>query len=478
MNRRLMILAYAIAMSPAAIAQTQPSVDSKQLFTQADNAKSMTRQSVLANFLQAAANNLSSTTKNAQLKASLFALDGTDSVTKYSSQYYLGHTWERHTQVILGGGLDASSNFNAISLGGSYDFLHKNDASEADLYDRKMKPLWDAIVNMEADALQDIHNEDSTDILNRITAQMALAVTAKTSANLAHNILHTLVTNQTRDSILKHDSTFLTEFQPVQDEVNSAIKNNTSVAGNSQDDQYLASYIAAQYMETPLTYQFLAYLYSIMQNGKAPSTPAAVNPELFSEYTQALNKQIALHPNLYPGKDLVEVYSYIETQYKLTLARIKLRPSLSLGYTYTYNENNVQNQHAPYLSFLWGFGNPNKPWELTIQAGDSVVTDTTHHTANHNKITASPGIVKVFASDKEGNSLLEISITSEFDQITSSLYKGEKKLDWLPTATLQARPTSKSAWISIVIKKDMNKGNFLGFLKVTFNLSNPKGSSN
>lgn len=216
----------------------------------------------------------------------------------------------------------------------------------------------------------------------------------------------------------------------------------------------------------------------IPANGKEPSNPTSANSELFTEYTKTLNDQIAKTPNVFPGKDLTGVYTYIEKKYKTTIAKIKMRPSLSLGYTYTYNQSNLQNQHAPYLTFLWGFGNTDRPWELNVQAGDSVTTDTSHVTANHNKITALPGITKVFASDKDGNALFEITFTSEFDQVTSSLYKGEKRLDWLPTGTLQARPNSKSPWISIVVKKDVNKGNFLGFLNVTFNLNNPKGSSN
>jgi hypothetical protein len=87
-------------------------------------------------------------------------------------------TWERHSQVILGGGLDANSNFNSISMGGSYDFLHKGDASEADTYDKRMDPLYDALDNIQNPAIKEIEDEKTAEISASINAEMTRAVSA------------------------------------------------------------------------------------------------------------------------------------------------------------------------------------------------------------------------------------------------------------------------------------------------------------
>jgi len=455
-----------------------PKADPKPMMTNADNSKSMTRQEGVTNFMQAVASNLTSSSKSAQLKASIFALNPLDSAHKYSSQYYLDHTWQRHTTVMLGGGMDANSNFNSISAGFTFDLLHKQDASEVRTFDNDMKLLYIQISNIEADVLKRLQEKIRGNFLDSIYTLISMSGPEKDRADLRRTIILALVPASKQDSVARHDATFGNLFITLWEKVEDARRHGNPVQLSTSPGSaayLLADYLSTIYYATPLTTDFFAYLGSITEKGKEPPLPDDIDSNMFKGFITDINVEVKQHVAVLHGKDLVEVYTYIQKEYKRHVNRIKLRPLLTLGYNYTYNKDVLQNQHLPSGFFLVGFCDPDRPYQFSFNFTDSASTDTTHTTGNHNIMVFQPGISKVFAIDANAASLFEAGFTLEYDRCTSSIYDGQKRDNLLPTLTFQARPTATSPWIKLVVKRDTNAANFLGFLNVTFNLDNPSG---
>ncbi|HTR29542.1 MAG TPA: hypothetical protein VMH27_09750 [Puia sp.] len=478
-QRLSLLIAAALVMINA---KGQGPANATPMLNKADAGQTFQRQQSVTNFVQAVANNLTNTSKNVQLKASIFALNWKDSATKYASEYYLNHTFQRHTQVVLGGGLDGNSNFNAFSAGFSHDFLHHNDVTEVNTYNADMQPIYDLLNSINASAIDDIQKADSATFVMAILNEANRMIAQRDGSDFEDAIIQKTIPAANRESALNEDSTLLTFYNAVKQDVAVSISKNPAPGLNAtnNDIRMLAALIAVQYYTQPLTLALNGYLTSIMKSGKAPSGPPDnVDPETFNRYIAAVNKGIQAKASALPGKNITQVYTYIQQQYTKHVNAIKLRPSLTLDYNYTYNTSIIQNQHNVSLTLLWGFycKNPNHPWELNLAVSDSATTDTTHLTTNHNVYTGQLGISKVFASDDNGAALFEANLTLEYDHTTSSTYKKNNRDNYFPTLTLQARPSAKSPWISIAAKRDMNHANFLGFLNVTFNLTNPNGGS-
>src|ERR1700741_1943685 len=88
------------------------------------------KEDVLANYIQLAANNLTSNGQTITLKLNWFGLNMTDSARKYNNANYQNTRWQRNGQFLLGGGMDKTNHFNSVQAGVSYNVLNLADTTE------------------------------------------------------------------------------------------------------------------------------------------------------------------------------------------------------------------------------------------------------------------------------------------------------------------------------------------------------------
>jgi len=481
MKNKIILLCICFVNAVSLYAQLPGPVITSGTLNSTDGSKTMARQQSLTNFLQAAASNLTSNTKSAQLKASIFALNWRDSIKKYNDDYYLKHTWQRNMQVQAGGGMDANGSFNSVSAGLSYDVLNYRDVTRTQTYNSKEAALDNQILSIQGAIINDMTNakqREWADILNKLATE---AINRKDTAHLRKKIIEAIIPVRLRDSAVRNDTDLIIFCRSLEAEISIDIARQVPLitAQDSTSSTWnLAVDVAGDYYITPLLNELTAYYYYIFQNSAEPPVSMYVDPGMLADFKTAANKKFQSHAMALHGKNLVEVYTYIEKEYQATLNRIKLRPLLTIGYLYSYNTTVIQNQHIPYVSFLWGFGkHANRPWQLSGLLSDSVSTDTLHKTNNYNLYAVMVGIGKVFVSDANANSIFEADLNLEYDHTTSIVYTKDKRDNYFVGITFKARPTVKSPWIDVVVKRDMQHANFAGFLNVTFNLTNPNTSN-
>jgi len=488
-----LIMALLSTLTASAVFAQQPvktaQLDTTQLLNQADNSKTMNRQQVITNYLQAEAHNITSTSKNVQLKASIFALNPKDSAAKYKDDYYLKHPWQRNTQLLIGGGLDKNNKINGFSAGFTSNLFNKRDLSavrvfkyEIGTYNTKVPAIDDAIDKIRNDALRDYYDKKLAEIKKNLLEIAKKAFDQKSDQTFETDLIAGGVSTDQQPA-LKSDKFFLKEYADLDKQLLDCIAKNSfdlKPDVKSSPIYLIMGYIASHYDEDPLNDALTTYINNASKNGAAPKLSGAPDADLIA-LIAVMNAQVAKQQDVFPAKTLADVYVYLHTQYKNASSKLASRPLLALGYNFSYASTGINYQHVPSLQFLWGLGgkHSSNEYEFTATATDTLATDTTKKSKplDRNIGTIQLGINKVLFTDKSSVSLLETIFAFEEDHIFSTPYAKEKDNKVFVSVALQGRPSAKSPWFKLLVKYNKN-ANFLGFLDVTLNLDNSSNKSN
>jgi hypothetical protein len=482
MKKYICLAVVLLGMTRQLIAQVTGPVqpDPGTIIRAGEQTKTMDRQQIMANYLQAIASSVTSTDKKVAIKATLFALNPKDSVHKYLSDYYLSHHWQRNTQLQVGSGLDKTSTINGFSAGLSINVLNKRDASEVNLWatlDQQTRNTALVIITAE---LQRYHDN------KQITVNAGILRIAKQHYDRGEEIgffedIISFIGTQNLPAGIETDVTFKKFFDPFYADLKDDIrKKKYTVADQAsvKDSHFdlFSSFIVTMYFETPLAKAMSAYLYAIDKNGKEPESMSSD----LQLYVKAVNAQLTASP-LKGEKSLVGVYTYLHNDYKLVSDRIGKAPMLTFSYNYGYVTSGVKFTHVPAFQYLRGLwvNKGIRSWELSVIGADTICTDTgkVNKPVNRHIGALQIGLNKVLFTDKSSASLLEAKIALEGDLIMAGRQTNEDKFKPIGSLTIQGRPSAKSPWFKLITKYDKS-GKFFGFLNITLNLDNSasKGS--
>jgi hypothetical protein len=133
----------------------------------------------------------------------------------------------------------------------------------------------------------------------------------------------------------------------------------------------------------------------------------------------------------------------------------------------TSNESGKFNKASFGIAYLKG---NKEAWnEIDLRAklvyADTLVTDHLPRTAFNAKV----GWNFKFGNDYKKQSYLEIKAVAEYNKIFNNLLPDEEEEVYSGNAEIRIRITD-DLWIPFIVKYDIEKANFLGFLNVTYNL--------
>ncbi|WP_025146542.1 hypothetical protein [Pedobacter jeongneungensis] len=476
MRRVLVILAYLLGAVGPVFAQNSEQLIKKSII-EGENEKSMGRQQILTNYLQGVAKNLTSNEKEILLKANLFALDPMDSVSKYKSENYLKKSFQRNTQLLIGGGVDKNTKINSFTIGLSYNLLNKRDPSNVNVYQELLsKPDYDQLsrklMAINFRVLEQYKKNKWNAIAQQLNKIAADAKGRNDVLNLKQDILD-LLPSQLRDGV-GDALPFQNSYKMFEDSVSHSLKNpgQPPKAGNVT---LFAEFLMSEYFATPLASSLRSYLSEAQkEDGKPKNTSAAVSDSEFNKVIGQINDELAKNTTSGGGITVESAYQQVRKIYDDRIKSIQSRPLLTLGYNYKYTPDAISHQHIPVLDFLLGFGkNGRKNNELVISLSDTLGTDTisVNKSIGRNVTNLNIGINRILFKDKSLASLLELKFALEERLIWSGRLSSEKRDAFFASATLQGRPSSKSPWLKLVVKYNKD-AKFLGFLDVTLNLDN------
>lgn len=155
-------------------------------------------------------------------------------------------------------------------------------------------------------------------------------------------------------------------------------------------------------------------------------------------------------------------------QNKSDIEAIGRKPYFFIGVNNSLNDKSkILDNYKIQAVFLKGIKSQNIKMEIdfrnTYKVYDSIQTITYKRKEFSSQLGLNISILK-----KDEKSLIEFKPNFEFKRIFSSLMDDEKNNQFLANVDLRLR-VLKNLWIPLVLKYDIDKGQFLGFLNISFN---------
>ena len=184
-------------------------------------------------------------------------------------------------------------------------------------------------------------------------------------------------------------------------------------------------------------------------------------PKEFQSFlTKAYEKNIIIANELFNGK----------------LEELRRKPLLTLSVNSTFkNEQKAFKNGAIQFIYLQGIKLTHSTTELDLRAG-ATIGDTlvAAITKQRSMFKASAGINFSLFRESVQKSIFELKPYFEYQSVLSSLISNEKRDVFTANADIRIR-IMENLWIPLIVKYDLNKKNFLGFLNVALNFNALKG---
>jgi len=169
------------------------------------------------------------------------------------------------------------------------------------------------------------------------------------------------------------------------------------------------------------------------------------------------------------NKDITDCAIYLKTLEEKEFEKIDAKPLWTLSTDGTSGETGKFNKASVSSVFLKGIPGKN---EIDIRAkfiySDTLVIGSFPRT----EFVSTAGVnFKWYTKDakvEDQKSYFEIKTALEYNSILKNILPNEKKDKFLANAEIRIRVTN-DLWFPLIIKYDIEKSNFLGFLNVTYN---------
>lgn len=431
---------------------------------QAQSNKSTTgnKEDLLTNYIQVAANNLTSNSQNVTLKLNWFALNFTDSAKKYIDSNYQRTRWQRNGQFTLGGGMDNNSRFNSIQAGVSYNVLNLRDTTEFHYFNYYNKAL---------DRIAAIRKNETKNFIPQVAAELK-----KTIDELLLDEFQKKEKDKIKFDIYSAIKSFPADGNTIflikkcQDALNDEIttgKNVTALTGSDSLAKYAASFMVDAALNKYIT-----------SFGKQSiSFDAYVDASLIKKMTDVIDQDVK-NDNLlqqeYQATSLIDIDQKIENKYKELVSYVGRQPLVTAELNGNYGTGVLVSSIGAGFSGIWGINKlgTKKTNQLTASLSDTLTQNSTDKLRSFNRDLAAAigGLNTVLVMDKDV-SVMELNIGIEDDLLFSQPQAGESRNKFSFNATYRAR-LSGSPWLKFTIKYDPQTANVLGLLNFTYNLDN------
>jgi len=424
---------------------------------------------ILSNYLQIAAQNITSSNSNLQLKVNWFALNTTDSAKKYQNSYFKRVAWQRNGEFIIDGGMDQTNKINSFQLGINYNVLNRRDTAMRDYrfsYIRAHKEQGRILL----------------DVVNFMGAKVGTDLTVK-----LNNIIQRLYNNgklvlDIQDTIKKFipdlfngNSSDQEIANELQIQLNKDITNNpknrhTLTVPMLAEIDSVSDFEGKEAIANSLNDYFGSY------GKKQLEFPSFISKQRADSIVTNLNSKVKANKTLHDTlgvSTMFDANKKILANYEDLVQYISKQPLLTFGYLYTYGTGTVLSSHVGGITYLQGIGNfrSTKSGQLTGSLTDTLSSSDLagkQKNFDRNIITLQAGYNQVLAV-RQKVSVIEIKAALEEDYATSSYISTTEKSTFYIDAYLRAR-LPKTPWLKFDFKYDPKNGNVLGFLNFTYNL--------
>jgi len=182
----------------------------------------------------------------------------------------------------------------------------------------------------------------------------------------------------------------------------------------------------------------------------------------------------------YGYKDIPKYLSGPDVIYKTIAKKIDMGSLLTFAFNpgYDYNHQNLDSTSLN-VTYLVGFGNPDKPYNLDVQGSGLVFRDTllTGHNTSRHELIGKLGLNKTLVQDDKSNPLIEFELQFEDDNhLNTPLYKAEEN-NQITANTVLTVHLSSTLSLPVTLKYDLKKPNLLGVFNLTWNFQSSKSST-
>jgi hypothetical protein len=490
MVKTVFVASLLVVASQIIFAQS-PATTTTPVIPSATNLKSLSRQQQWVNFLQAVANNVSSSNKGVTLQGSLATLYPKDSAV----------TFLRYSQLQVGGGAGHTGQVSTFTSGFSYSIVNKRDSLLHIPYrELKKDPLQAemyglAIITSKC-FFTYLDTTYSPGLRNDITTVLK-AHFAKRDTTLLADIKSLAFFSKLPKGATGFDATDSSFIRTMDDSLQTWYHMSDALA-NASFATFLvdtkltnALTILVEYSVTatygqPISNALIAYEYYKVYPDR-PYMGGDTTSKDFQAIISAVNKQIQ-DENKNSGLSVADMFTDYGKLVLQTQQQIARKGLLIGGFNYAYSATGTMTTLVPSLQYLKGFNIcnkksresfQNKPAELQFTIADSIASDST---LKSQPVSRNIGMIKgafdfTLVTDATSASLLEVQPGLEYDHIYGVHYKNEKWDRYFASMSIMGRPSTKSPWFSVTVKYDTSKGEFFGFLDLTFAIPGSSSSS-
>lgn len=467
---RLIIACGLLFLAIGAAAQSQ-TVDLTKAAVAGNKNASGAKQDVLANYLQVAANNLSSNNKGVSLKLNWFALNLMDSVHKYNDKNYLRTAWQRNGQFMFAGGIDNNNKFNSFGAGLNYNLVNRRDAALAD-FSSVYQQAYTEIAAIEKTSRIKYKGNIEKAVKSKLAAIiLELYTQSITKPGQPIDSLREMVAKKmgafpADDG--KQDAGMVLKLQTT---LNFAITNKDTIGlGHAGDawGQYLADQMLGQVMNS--------YVNSNEKKTTlfAPYLDKNTAEQMFNGMDTLVKHNAYLQNPKLKARGIADAYQKVQQEYDAMVKYVALQPLFTAGYNYTYGSGTVFSSHIASLQYVESFtaDSGRKTYDFTSSLSDTLTSQLPGRgqALNRNIGALQAGLNAVLLTQNK-KSLVELTIGLEDDVVFSGVMNGENRDKFYFNSVLRAR-LPNTPWMKISIKYDPHTANVLGFLDFTYNLDN------
>lgn len=166
-------------------------------------------------------------------------------------------------------------------------------------------------------------------------------------------------------------------------------------------------------------------------------------------------------------------FHLFDSLYNDELGRLRQRPFLSISTNASFlDKPGLLSDGKVELVYLQGLTKKGRNLELDVRAGMTMTDTTVNNQKNRIEFSSTGGCNWAIITSRNNinKSLVEFKPHFEYSSILRGVYPGEKKEKFLANAELRIR-IMDNLWLPLTLKYDLKDHNFLGFLKVSFNMN-------
>jgi hypothetical protein len=428
--KKIAILVMGALLLAPALCRAQQTFSVAQAQDESNKKTTGNKEDVLTNYIQLAANNLTSSGQNVTLKLNWFSINMTDSATKYKNVNYMNTCWQRNGQFQLGGGMDKNNKFNSFQLGLSYNVLNLADTTlfhYFKYYDKALLEIGE-LKSREAEKFKPQVAAAAESALDKIVLD---EFTKKVQGRLKADIYASIKS-------FPQDKNTEALIQAEQ------MKLNHAIAGDSRDDLKGLCHLLADYAASSMLDQSLNK-YTTSFGKQSISFDVFVDAALIKQIIDAIDQDVKTDQLLqqeYKAKSLTDVDTKITTQYKNLVSYVARQPVLTANLNGSYGTGTSLPYIGGGFSGVWGLNKlgSKKTNQLTASLSDTLTQNASGSVKSLNRDlgAAQAGINTVLVMDKSV-SVMELNVGVEDDLLFTQPVPGSERNKFTLNATYRAR---------------------------------------